>query len=116
MYICSYHSVIKGWIDCNTSQTGVRADALLQRMIKNNFTPNIITYQLVFEALIKSSRGKGHGIIRAETLIKRIDEHSKRTQNNPLRPNTMLANVILQGTSLRIFSPLASHFLGKNMY
>ena len=82
------------------SQAGDRAEALLKRMSENGLVPNMVTYQLVFEALIKSSKGRGKGrMARAESLLKQIDERSKSVsgKKKPLRPNTMLANMILQG-------------------
>ena len=93
----SFHSVIRGWIDNDLSQAAGRAEELMKRLSDSGFAPNMVTYQLVFEALIKSSKGRRRGIERAEDLLKKIDETSQTDKNKPLRPNRMLANMILQG-------------------
>jgi len=87
---------MKGWIDHDTAQSGDKVEALLERMWKNGKVPNLVTYQLVVEALIKSSRGRRQGIAKAEAMIKDMEKGSSNKNKN-LRPNAKLANMVLQG-------------------
>lgn len=86
---------MKGWIDINRVECGDRVELLLKRMVANKLHPTVLSYKLVLDAHIKSSR-RGVGISKAEKVLKQM--YSKAdTSVRCMRPNTKLANILLQG-------------------
>ena len=69
---------------------------MLQRMRTSSNIPNHLTYQLILDSIIKSSRGQGGSISKAEKILKNIGLGSGGTVCR-LRPNTKLSNIVIQG-------------------
>ena len=86
---------MKGWIDINRVECGDRVESLLRRMVVNKLRPTVLSYKLVLDAHIKSSR-RGVGISKAEKVLKQMDS-TAGASGRCMRPNTKLANILLQG-------------------
>jgi len=104
--ILSFHSVMKGWIDINRVECGDRVELLLRRMVVNKLRPTVLSYKLVLDAHIKSSR-RGVGISKAEKVLKLMYSKAGASERC-MRPNTKLANILLQAWS-------QSHFEKKSI-
>jgi len=92
----SFHLLMKGWIDSKSPLAGEKAVDLLNRMRTNGKRLSFVTYQIVLEALIKSSKGRSRGVNQAEAILKEMDSSAIDSERG-LRPNTKLANMVLQG-------------------
>jgi|AntRauTorckE5430_2_1112549.scaffolds.fasta_scaffold05635_3 hypothetical protein len=87
---------MKGWIDSNSPVAGEKAVDLLRRMRTNGKRSSLVTYQIVLEALLINSKGKSRGVIQAEKILKEMDSWDV-DRERCIRPNTKLANMVLQG-------------------
>jgi len=92
----SFHSLIRNMIEDDLSHAEVTAERLLQRMRTCGKIPNHLTYHLILDSMVKSSRGQANSILKAEKLLKNIESASFATTRH-LRPNTKLTNILLQG-------------------
>ena len=93
----STHLLLKGWIDHDADQAGLKAESLLKKIMREDQRPKFVTLKFILRAVIKSAKGKGRGIARAENMLKEMN--SKASDRMPRRfyPNTMLANMVLTG-------------------
>jgi hypothetical protein len=83
-------------IEDDPSHSEVKAERLLQRMTKCGKIPNHLTYHLILDSIVKSSRGRANLILKAEKVLRNIESASSETRRR-LRPNTKLSNILLQG-------------------
>jgi hypothetical protein len=94
--VISFHLLIRKVIEDDLLHAEVHAETLLQRMRACGKSPNHLTYQLILDSIVKSSRGQTNSIFTAEKILKNIESASAETARR-LRPSTKLSNIVLQG-------------------
>ena len=93
---------MKGWIDSNSPISGERVELLFDRLVSAGLPPSQKAYKFVLNAHINSPEAKeiGLGICKAEKILKQMDERRLGQPRKSVRPNTKMANMILQGMSM----------------
>jgi len=96
VFLPSFHLLIKGWTDSRSLFVGEKTVSLLERMRANNKNPSLVTFRLVLEALVHTSKDRCPGVAQAELILRNIDSKAVGREHS-LRPNAKLANMVLQG-------------------
>jgi hypothetical protein len=96
VFLPSFHLLIKGWTDSKSPFVGEKTVSLLERMRTTSKNPSLVTFRLVLEALVHTSKDRCSGVAQAETILRNIDSKAVDREHS-LRPNAKLANMVLQG-------------------